>query len=341
MKKTGMVSIDIREFFGSLLEQWRLIVIVLAVTAVVIPCIMSVQDNRDAKNEADTYRELALLSDEEKLGRLSETERNDVVYALSLKNFIEQREKDIAASGTLASDSDDVDSQIAEENDFMEMKDNFRALVLSFTDEQTVIYNSITSEDDSYISYSDPGITFSVKRLALGFAVGVVLYVFCYLAYLVFSPRIRSSAVITDTLGTRLLGIISSYNFYGFAAFAHSRFVYRLRRKKSIDGKSNKVVYHAAVSACENGYYNKILLVSPQFNMHLRETVDMLAGMISDTCKVEVHRTNSIPDNMNSNRSDAVIICVCSGSTRHSDVADIAKRCEQYEINLLGGIYFD
>ena len=341
MKKTGMVSIDIREFFGSLLEQWRLIVIVLAVTAVVIPCIMSVQDNRDAKNEADTYRELALLSDEEKLGRLSETERNDVVYALSLKNFIEQREKDIAASGTLASDSDDVDSQIAEENNFMEMKDNFRALVLSFKDEQTLIYNSITSEDDSYISYSDPGITFSVKRVALGFAVGVVLYVFCYLAYLVFSSRIRSSAVITDTLGTGLLGTVSKYSFNGFAAFAHSRFVYRVLRKTSIDGRSDGTVTDAAVSVCKHGDYGKVLLVDPGFGKEFSGSVQELAGKISKASGADVSCSENLSGDKALDNVDAVILCVRSGSTEYSEITNIAKLCDHCGKKIAGGIYFD
>ena len=341
MKKTGMVSIDIREFFGSLLEQWRLIVIVVAVTAVAIPCIMSVQDNRDAKNEADTYRELALLSDEEKLGRLSETERNDVVYALSLKSFIEQREQDIAASGTLSSDNVDVDSQIAEENDFMEMKDNFRALVLSFTDEQTVIYNSITSEDDSYISYSDPGITFSVKRVALGFAVGVVLYVFCYLAYLVFSSRIRSSAVISDTLGITLLGTVSNYGYKGFAAFARSRFVYRLLRKKSIDGRSDGVVSDAATSVCKHGKYGKVLLVSPGFGKELSGTVQQLANKISKASGVEVSCADNISDDEYLANVDAVILCVCSGSTEYTEFIDITKLCDHCGKRIAGGIYFD
>ena len=66
MKKSNIVSIDLRSFFGSLLEQWICVVIFAVITAVLMAGVMSVKSNREAQDEAEMYRELSLMSYDEK-----------------------------------------------------------------------------------------------------------------------------------------------------------------------------------------------------------------------------------------------------------------------------------
>ena len=85
MKKSNIVSVDLKAFFGSLLEQWKTVVIFAVAGSVLMPCAMSKKINDSAKDEADTYKELSMMSDEEKLHTLPELDCVRVSLALEQK----------------------------------------------------------------------------------------------------------------------------------------------------------------------------------------------------------------------------------------------------------------
>jgi len=93
MKRSNIVSIDIRAFFGAILEQWIIVAVFSVITAVLLAAVMSVNDNKEAQSEAELYREMYLMSDEEKLNTLPELDRVDVSLALMQKGLIEQQEE--------------------------------------------------------------------------------------------------------------------------------------------------------------------------------------------------------------------------------------------------------
>lgn len=460
MKKSNIVSVDLKAFFGSLLEQWKPVVVVAVIGAVLMPCAMSKKINAEAEDEAYTYRELSAMSDEEKLQTLPELDRVRVSLALEQKAVIEAQEEYYAgsivdpmlANGSLPvldfhwviSDSDnvqavdsaycelltdsetisivrnsldpsyshtediyirelitakdengieltviipegtDVDSlknginvridaisqeianeigkhkislvsveettiideekiAVKTENDikYKDLKEYYTSLVLEFDHSETVVFNSITIEDDSRNTYVDPGIDFSPKMIAAGFAVGVILYLFVYLAYVVLSSKVHDASVIKDTLGISLLGTISKYSHKGIGALVFSKMVYGLLRKKTVGGKSLDGVAEEAVSLCKHGSYNKILFVAPGLKNDYSEELKTLTDKVNKASGIEVRSIDNVSDASALDGVDAVILGICSGSTKYADLMDVAGLCESCGKTIIGGAYFD
>ena len=460
MKKSGIVSIDLKAFFGSLLEQWKCVVLFAAIFAVLIPYAVSARENGYGQSEADRYKELSMMTVDERLHTLPELDRVRVSLAIKEKGLIEEQERYYANSivdpmleaGALPvlrlryviSDSDNVqalnaaycscltdiktvasvrdalgssyadaedmyiselitadpseaveitvvipegtdaerlkealssrigeaDSDLTDEFgkhkislvsaeelsivdearvalkaekdiEYKDLKENYTALVLEFDYAETLVFNSITIDDDTRNTFEDPGISFSPKMIVAGFAVGVFIYVFAYLVFIVLSSKIHDSSVVSDILGVSLLGVISKYNHKGFASVIFSKFFYRLLRKKSIDGKSSGIVADAALSVCKNEGCRKILFVKPGMKADYSDELKQLTAKISEAAGVEVKITDSIPDEKVKEGFDAVILGVCAGATKYSDVIDMAGICSNNGIKIIGGVYFD
>ena len=457
MKKSNIVSIDLRSFFGSLLEQWICVVIFAVITAVLMAGVMSVKSNREAQDEAEMYRELSLMSYDEKLDTLPELDRVRVSLALMQKNLIEQQEAYYAGSivnkmleeGSLpvlhmrwiVSDNDNVqaintaygialtdtetasavrpalaasyadtedvyvselitykssdaldvyvvlpqgsktdtlsnalkdrvaavqaqiesefgkhkmtfvseeettlvdDERIAAktENDitYKELKESYTALLLEFDYTENVVFDSIVAPDESRTVYNDPGIRLSPKMLAAGFAVGIIVYVFIYLVYIVFSSKVHDSSVIAETLDVKPLGVISKYSYKGLAALFCSKFVYRLLRKGSIDGKSIDRVSDAVISECKKSEAHKVLFIRPGMRKEFTEDADKLADKVNKASGIESKSVNIISKEKDLDGFDAVILCVSAGATGYSDLIRIVEICGK---RIKGGIYFD
>ena len=457
MKKSNIVSIDLRSFFGSLLEQWICVVIFAVITAVLMAGVMSVKSNREAQDEAEMYRELSLMSYDEKLDTLPELDRVRVSLALMQKNLIEQQEAYYSGSivnkmleeGSLpvlhmrwiVSDNDNVqtintaygialtdtetasavrpalaseyadtedvyiselitykssdaldvyvvlpegsktdvlsnalkdrvdavqaqiesefgkhkmtfvseeettlvdDERIAAktENDitYKDLKESYTALLLEFDYTENVVFDSIVAPDESRTVYNDPGLRLSPKMLAAGFAVGIIVYVFFYLVYIVFSTKVHDSSVISETLDVKPLGVISKYSSQGLSALFCSRFVYRFLRKESIDGKSIDQVADAVISLCKKSEAHKVLFVRPGMRKEFTEDADKLAAKVSKASGIASESVDSISKEKDLEGVDAVILCVSAGATGYSDLISIAEMCGK---KLVGGVWFD
>ncbi len=459
MKKSNIVSVDLKAFFGSLLEQWKLVVIVAVIVAVLMPCAMSKKVNGEAEDEANTYRELSAMSDEEKLNTLPELDRVRVSLALEQKAIIEAQEEYYAnsivdtmlGSGVLpvldlkwaVSDSDNVQalnsaygavftgtetttalrnalgSEYANTEDiyinelitvkyddglelvviipegsdteaiknavigvadaagtelsgefgkhkltlvsaeettvidedriaaktekdiqYKDLKEYYTSLLLEFDHNENVVFDSITVDDDSRSVYVDPGIDFSPKMIVAGFAIGIIAYIFAYLAYVVLSSKVHDSSAVTDMLGTELLGSISKYSHKGIGVVVFSKIVYGLLRKKTIDGKSVDSVSDAAVYICKHAEFGKVLLVNSGLKKDYSEESKKLTDKINKVSGVEAKAVDSI-DAKALDGVDAVILGVCSGSTRYADLIDIARLCDHCGKKIIGGVYYD
>ena len=457
MKKSNIVSIDLRSFFGSLLEQWICVVIFAVITAVLMAGVMSVKSNREAQDEAEMYRELSLMSYDEKLDTLPELDRVRVSLALMQKNLIEQQEAYYAGSivnkmleeGSLpvlhmrwiVSDNDNVqaintaygialtdtetasavrpalaasyadtedvyiselitykssdaldvyvvlpqgsktedlskalkdrvdavqaqiesefgkhkmtfvseeettlvdDERIAAktENDitYKDLKESYTALLLEFDYTENVVFDSIVAPDESRTVYNDPGIRLSPKMLAAGFVLGIIVYVFIYLVYIVFSSKVHDSSVIAETLDVKPLGVISKYSSKGLGALFCSKFVYRLLRKGSIDGKSIDRVSDAVISECKKSEAHKVLFIRPGMRKEFTEDADKLADKVNKASGIESKSVNSISKEKDLDGFDAVILCVSAGSAGYSDLISTAEICGK---KIIGGVYFD
>ena len=457
MKKSNIVSIDLRSFFGSLLEQWICVVIFAVITAVLMAGVMSVKSNREAQDEAEMYSELSLMSYDEKLDTLPELDRVRVSLALMQKNLIEQQEAYYSGSivnkmleeGSLpvlhmrwiVSDNDNIqaintaygialtdtetasavrpalaasyadtedvyvselitykssdaldvyvvlpegsktdtlsnalkdrvaavqaqiesefgkhkmtfvseeettlvdDERIAAktENDitYKDLKESYTALLLEFDYTENVVFDSIVAPDESRTVYNDPGIRLSPKMLAAGFAVGIIVYVFIYLVYIVLSSKVHDASVISETLGVINFGIISKYTHKGFASVIHNKAVYKMLRKKSLGDKAVESAADSAVSVIKRENCSKVLFVKPGMKADYSEEVKNLVAKISKASGVEVKAVDKVADEKTLDGFDAVVLGVCSDSTGYSELSHIAELCCK---KVLGGVYFD
>ena len=460
MKKSNIVSIDLRSFFGSLLEQWICVVIFAVITAVLMAGVMSVKSNREAQDEAEMYSELSLMSYDEKLDTLPELDRVRVSLALMQKNLIEQQEAYYSGSivnkmleeGSLpvlhmrwiVSDNDNIqaintaygialtdtetasavrpalaasyadtedvyvselitykssdaldvyvvlpegsktdtlsnalkdrvaavqaqiesefgkhkmtfvseeettlvdDERIAAktENDitYKDLKESYTALLLEFDYTENVVFDSIVAPDESRTVYNDPGIRLSPKMLAAGFVVGIIVYVFIYLVYIVLSSKVHDSSVIADTLDIRPLGIISKYSYKGIGALFCSRFVYRFLRKSSIDGKSIDTVADVVVSACGKDDSRKVLFVRPGIRKEFLEDADKCISKVNKVAEIEANSVDDISKEKELEGYDAVILCISAGASDYSDLINIVNLCDSCGKKMVGGVWFD
>ena len=65
----NIVNINLKEYFWSLLEQWKCVIAAGLVFAVLVPVALSLKDSRARNNELATFKELASMSREEMLAQ--------------------------------------------------------------------------------------------------------------------------------------------------------------------------------------------------------------------------------------------------------------------------------
>lgn len=75
----NIVNINLKEYFWSLLEQWKCVIAAGLVFAVLVPVLLSLKDSRARNNELATFKELASMSREEMLNTLNKDEREMVL----------------------------------------------------------------------------------------------------------------------------------------------------------------------------------------------------------------------------------------------------------------------
>ena len=211
---------------------------------------------------------------------------------------------------------------------------------LGFSDEQNAVFNSIIATDDSLTVYSNSGFEFSAKRIVVGFVVGIFLYVFCYFVYVVFSSKTRDPGVISETLDIRNIGTVSKYSYKGFAAFAHSKLVYKLRHKKTVEDANIGRIADVAVASCKHNGSKKVLLVRPGMKKAYTELSEKLASKIRKD-GIETKCIGSLTKDEDLTGYDSVILCVCSGGSEYAELIDTANVCDYYDKKILGGVFFN
>lgn len=459
MKKTNIVSIDLASFFGSLLEQWKCVVTVAVIASVLLSVVMAKNADNEAREEADYYRELFSMSEEDRVKTLPELDQVDVNLALYQKELIEQMDDYYANSivskmdfnnlpvlhfhwlisetdntealsiaystafadsetsavvrQSLSSDYQDVDdvyiselitvnsdegidlyivipegtdtnalmsgiedrcsdlesqfkaefgshkltlltseetsivdniriAQKAEKDlEYDELKENYTALVLTFDYWMNVVFDTIVNGDQSKAEYTDTGLDLSPKMLAAGFAMGIILYAFCYLVYLIFSSKVHDSSVLTDTLGISLLGEISKYNYKGIGAFVHSKIFYKILHKKTMDEKSIDNAAEKIVASCSKQDCHKVLMIVPGLISDFSDEFKSLKEKINAHDGINAESVSIVPENKELEGYDFIMLCACSGSTKYSELIDADNNCNLSGKDISGGLFFN
>jgi hypothetical protein len=200
-----------------------------------------------------------------------------------------------------------------------------------------------TSQEEIEAYINEPvssSIEFSKGRIAIGFVVGIFLYAFIYLVYIVFSSIIQNPDLFAETYKIRSFGTVSNYRYKGISAFIHGKFFYKMHRKDSMGDPAADAAADAVLTACEQKGLNKtgIILAGnmKDYSAQCEKVIKKLKGS-----KMEVVKLDGELNDDNISKLDCAVILVGSGKTKYGNVSEALRICDYYKKNVIGGIYFD
>lgn len=456
----NIVNINLKEYFWSLLEQWKCVIAAGLVFAVLVPVALSLKDSRARNNELATFQELASMSREEMLDTLNKDEREMVLSNVYrdqlLKNQSSYNDNSIFAgmdsdkfvvlhysfvsdgdsaqicsayasalrdSETIAvvrknlsdeyKDADEgyirelimvsgegcvdlmvimpegtneaslasgIEARIEEIHSEIEkalgkhtityivsekqvlaydelaadfvtrthelslIKDKYDATYYSMNDAQrNVLWMLISSPEEinAFVSQSPSmNIEFSKGRIAIGFVVGIFLYAFIYLVYIVFSSIVQNPELFVETFKTRNFGKISNYRYKGLSALVHGKVFYKIHHKGSMDDAAITNVADSIIASCEHNDLHKAgIILAGNMKDYSAQCEKVIKKLKSS--KIEVVKLDGELDDDNISKLDCAVICVGSGKTKYGNVSEALRICDYYKKNVIGGIYFD
>jgi len=458
----NIVKINLKEYFWSLLEQWKCVVAAGLIFAVLVPVALSLKDIRTRKADQEAVRTLSSMSREEMLDTLNDDERNAVLLDTYLDQLIKNRSsyndnsifagmdsdnfivlhysfvvngsesaqicsayasalrdsntvnivrgtfgdafkdidegyiremiltssdgcvdlKVIMPEGTdeaalaegLESRIEEIHSQIesalgkhdltfivSEKQelaydelaaeivlkmyDLSILEERYDGVYYAMNDSQrTVLWMLTTSQEEIEAYINEPvssSIEFSKGRIAIGFVVGIFLYAFIYLVYIVFSSIIQNPDLFAETYKIRSFGTVSNYRYKGISAFIHGKFFYKMHRKDSMGDPAADAAADAVLTACEQKGLNKTGIILAGNMKDYSSQCDKVIKKLKDSSKLEVVKLDGKLSDSSISKLDCVVICAGSGKTKYSNVKDVIRICEYYKKEIIGGIYFD
>lgn len=456
----NIVNINLKEYFWSLLEQWKCVIAAGLVFAVLVPVALSLKDSSDRNNELATFKELASMSQEEMLAKLDKDEREAVLsnvyrdqllknqsaynensifagmetdkftvlhytfvadgdyaqicpaYASALRdsNTVDILRKNLSdefkgadeeyirelilVSGEGAVDlmivipegtnesalASGIEARIEEVHaqiegalgkhtityivsekqeiaydefaaDFVNrthelslVADKFESTYESMNDTQrNILWMLITpaEEIDAYVSQSpSTDIEFSKGRIAIGFVVGIFLYAFIYLVYIVFSSVVQNPELFVETFKTRNFGKVSSYRYKGLSALVHGKVFYKMHRKGSMGDAAVTSVAESVAATCERNDIHKVGIIlagnMKDYSAQCEKVIKKIKGS-----RIEVVKLDGELNDDNISKLDGAVICVGSGKTKYGSINEALRICDYNKKNVIGGIYFD
>lgn len=209
--------------------------------------------------------------------------------------------------------------------------------------QRNVLWMLISSpeEIDAYVSQSPSmNIEFSKGRIAIGFVVGIFLYAFIYLVYIVFSSVVQNPELFVETFKTRSFGKVSSYRYKGLSALIHGKVFYKMHHKGSMDDAAITSVAESVIASCKHNGLNKVGIIlagnMKDYSAQCEKVIKKLKGS-----KMEVVKLDGELNDDNISKLDCAVILVGSGKTKYGNVSEALRICDYYKKNVIGGIYFD
>lgn len=211
---------------------------------------------------------------------------------------------------------------------------------------------------------------FSVKYLALGFILGVFLYCGGVMLYIMFKRVVRREDELEHATGIRNFGAVYQYPYTGLLALLHDRRIYNRRRGISSGAaKAGSSKLEAGMAAYDAACGNEALAEMDTIARNLssmlsyRESSDitfitlgtpndtattirdsqidslMASGLNVSTVLIE-GGLEAVPDSVFTDMKAAFLVLL-SGTTNWKDIAELAKRLRQYNIEILGSEFIE
>ena len=228
----------------------------------------------------------------------------------------------------------------AESNMSVKQKEAVEAISAIITDTDIFAEQEIQPESETLVS---PGI--SMKYAFLGFIMGIFLYVFCYVVIVILRGAVSDSSGVERYTKGRLLGeVYYTVKRTGLSKLLHSDFVDKLRYKGLIDFNTQVNKTEESVEAvCMHTKANEVSfigLIDTDSIEHVKDAMLSIIGSIGDKgIKSSVlDAVGEFGENNFLDINNAVL--VVGDNTKISNLGKVAALCRDYDINLLGSIYF-
>lgn len=268
-------------------------------------------------------------------------ERLERAY-ISLTEDVGNHEVKVVLDETVFTCNTELADQILNRNNSLEMlRDTYRTELLTFSDLQINILNSLNSGEDK-VSVPEETVSditvFTAGRLVIGFVIGVVLYVFIYLMCVLFSTKLQNGDQISRTYGMRLLGKSSKYGFKGIKAFIHSKLVYNLHNRAYQGDAAVDSIVSSVIQNCRHNDVSKLSVVEIG-DASDKKRAEQFAGKLKKADGITVQLLSGDIKDKDLEDADAVVFCVEQGVTEHKDIQSVLELCSVYDRQVIGGIY--
>ena len=230
--------------------------------------------------------------------------------------------------------------QIINRNNSLELlRDTYRTELLTFSDLQINILNSLNSgEDVSVHSEVTSNITvFTAGRIVIGFVIGVFIYVFVLLMLVLFSSRLQTGDQLNKSYRIRLLGKSSRYGYKGIGSFIHSKLVYNLHNKAY---QGDEVTDSIISSVVQNCRFNEVDALSFVVTGDIKDSkrIEKIAGKLKKAAGITVQVVRGDITDKDLGNAGAVVLCVEQNVTGYKDIQSVLELCGVYDRPVIGGI---
>ena len=235
----------------------------------------------------------------------------------------------------------ELTEQILERNNALQLlRETYEANLLTFSDLQLNVLNSLISgaEDNAAVTGSAVSITpaFTKGRLVIGFIIGIVIYVFASLMYVLFNSKLQSGDHLNKSYGIRLLGKNSQYGYKGIKKLAHSKIFYNLHNKRYQGDTTVDSISESIVQSCKHNNLSRIVLISVGSKDDKR--VKQFAEKLEKENLISVKLISGEVADKDLENIEAAVFCVEKDVTDHKDIAKVYELCNCYNCPVIGGI---
>ena len=241
---------------------------------------------------------------------------------------------------TVYTSDPELAGEIIERNYSLEMlRDTYRTELLTFSDLQMNILNSLISGEDAAVSSAETSqvTVFTPGRTVIGFVIGVFLYVFICLLAVLFSSKLQTGDQLNSSYGMRLLGKSSKYGYKGIKKFIYSKVVYNIHNKAYQGDGITGQVKDAVISSCRHNEISRLAVIAAGDISDMKR-IEEFAGKLKKADGITVRLLSGDINDKDLENTDAAVLFVEQNVTDHKDIRKDLELCSVYGIPVIGGI---
>lgn len=256
------------------------------------------------------------------------------------------------ANETYVYNTDAVENQTNILYSITTLQNNAKNMQANLSDEQKAAIEAITAiktadKVSSAVEIGDKGSAeakeekpkISKKYALLGFVLGVMMYAFIYLIWVIMRGRINCPEDLEYYTQSRLLGeAYHQTEHRGLEALLHSKLVDRYRYRDKLDeGAQLQKAASKLETLCKHaGVKSTSMLCMSEMTEEKRRLVDAIKARDLDVHVTETQKQTS--DEYLLSLKDALILA--GRDIKAAELVTMASQLADYDVNLLGGIYY-